>query len=192
MLKPISFRVFEPVTKNYIYGGGEYVQHSVLVACAENEYRFSVQFFHMEFIYDITNGYWGEVKFNIGTADAKLLIVAAKVAEKFSNFLHSNYELPTPRLLIAFFKAIKVKQVFHCNVNKVYYSTLDQKCWTVKVSNHKENFGTYVATDIKDLAKVFKSAWGQMKIVEATSKDLDTTELRNFYDNNAFKIYHNE
>lgn len=196
MLKPIGFRVFAPFEKPYLTGGGAYIQHSVRVMLAESGYH-STYTFDIEFICDMANGYWSPYKFTLNNAESKLLVAAAKVAEKLEAFQVSenrkgNY-LTMPQLIRGCFAVMKVPQQFHCPKNQVYYNDLQQKAWTVKVGSRNENWGVYVATDLKNLQSVFKKANGNgVKITEAVAAELDTTEFNQFYDNANFKPYFNE
>lgn len=196
MLKPIGFRIFAPFEKPYISGGGNYIQHTVRVMVSERGY-FSTQVIDIEFTYDVANGYWSSYKFMLNYAETRLVVAAAKIAEKLEAFQVSenrkgNY-LTMPQLIRGCFATMKVPQHFYCPKNQVYYNDLQQKAWTVKVGSRNENWGVYVATDLKNLQSVFKKANGNgVKITEAVATELDKTEIAQFYDNQNFKPYFNE
>ena len=195
MLKPIGFRVFAPFEKPYITGENSYIQHSVRVMLAERGY-FSTVIFDIEFIYDLTNGYWSSYKFSLGNANTKLLVAAAKIAEKLEVFQVSENrkgDYPNiPQMIRGCFAAMKVPQHFYCPKNQVWYNNPQQKAWTVKVETRNENWNVYVATDLKDLQKVFSKNNSTMKIHEAVAAELDTTEFTKFFDNQIFKPYFND
>lgn len=177
-------------------GDGKYIQHHVKVTVSERGY-FSTQVIDIEFTYDVTNGYWSSYKFMLNYAETRLVVAAAKIAQKLEAFQQSesrkgNY-LTMPQLIRGCFAAMKVPQHFYCPKNQVYYNDLQQKAWTVKVGSRNENWGIYVATDLKNLQSVFKKANGVgMKITEAVATELDTTEFKQFYDNANFKPYNEQ